>query len=92
MAIAEWPTKNGPADYALFTSTRCIAVVEAKRRNKNVSAVLRQAERYSAGFRRGDGVEAFGGVGQNVVPFVFSANRNLIQAIGNPERHLVPRC
>lgn len=22
MAIAEWPTKNGPADYALFTGTR----------------------------------------------------------------------
>jgi type I restriction enzyme R subunit len=61
MAIAEWPTRNGPADYALFIATRCIAVVEAKRRNKNVSAVLRQAERYSAGFRLGEGVESFGG-------------------------------
>src|ERR1035438_8398903 len=34
LAIAEWPTKSGPADYALFIGTRCIAVVEAKRRNK----------------------------------------------------------
>lgn len=29
MAIAEWPTKSGPSDYALFTGTRCIGVVEA---------------------------------------------------------------
>jgi type I restriction enzyme R subunit len=56
MVIAEWPTRNGPADYALFIGTRYIAVVEAKRRNKNVSAVLRQAERYSAGFRAGEGL------------------------------------
>jgi type I restriction enzyme, R subunit len=75
MVIAEWPTRNGPADYALFIGTRYIAVVEAKRRNKNVSAVLRQAERYSAGFREGEGVESFGGPwGEYVVPFVFSAN------------------
>jgi type I restriction enzyme, R subunit len=75
MAIAEWPTRNGPADYALFIGTRCIAVVEAKRRNKNVSGVLRQAERYSAGFRLGEGVESFGGPwGEYLVPFVFSAN------------------
>jgi type I restriction enzyme R subunit len=75
MAIAEWPTRNGPADYALFIGARRIAVVEAKGRNKNVSAVLRQAERYSAGFRVGQGVESFGGPwGEYVVPFVFSAN------------------
>ena len=30
MAIAEWPTKSGPADYALFTGTRCIGVVEGQ--------------------------------------------------------------
>lgn len=51
MAIAEWPTKSGPADYALFVGTRCIAVVEAKRQNKNVSAFIDQAQRYSGGFR-----------------------------------------
>src|ERR1700761_176929 len=38
LAIAEWPTKSGPADYALFVGALCIAVVEAKRRNKNVSS------------------------------------------------------
>ena len=51
MAIAEWPTKSGPADYALFVGTRCIGVVEAKRRNKNVSSHIDQAQRYAHGFR-----------------------------------------
>ena len=41
LAIAEWPTKSGPADYALFVGTDCIGVVEGKRRNKNVSSQYR---------------------------------------------------
>ena len=49
MAIAEWPTANGPADYALFVGTMLVGVVEAKRRRKNVSAAIDQAERYSVG-------------------------------------------
>jgi type I restriction enzyme R subunit len=51
MAIAEWPSKSGPADYALFVGTHCIGVVEAKRRNKNVSSHIDQAQRYARGFR-----------------------------------------
>lgn len=80
MAIAEWPTKSGPADYALFVGTRCIAVVEAKRQNKNVSAFIDQAQRYSRGFQFAGGAEAIGGpwIETNehsfMVPFVFSAN------------------
>jgi type I restriction enzyme R subunit len=50
MAIAEWPTNNGPADYALFVGTTCVALVEAKRRRKNVSAAIDQTGRYSQGF------------------------------------------
>jgi type I restriction enzyme R subunit len=30
MAIAEWPTATGPADYALFVGTTLVGVVEAK--------------------------------------------------------------
>jgi type I restriction enzyme R subunit len=80
MAIAEWPTKCGPADYALFVGTRCIAVVEAKRQNKNVSAFIDQAQRYARGFRFEGGAEAIGGPwietddASFFVPFVFSAN------------------
>jgi hypothetical protein len=47
LAIAEWPTTSEPADYALFVGTDCIGVVEAKRRNKNVSSFIDQAQRYS---------------------------------------------
>ena len=80
LAIAEWPTKSGPADYALFIGTRCIAVIEAKRRNKNVSSHIDQAQRYARGFRFDGGAEPSGGPWADsskehfVVPFVFSSN------------------
>jgi type I restriction enzyme R subunit len=50
MAIAEWPTANGPADYALFVGLTCIGLVEAKRKRKNVSTAIDQAGRYAQGF------------------------------------------
>lgn len=80
MAIAEWPTKSGPADYVLFVGLRCIAVVEAKRQNKNVSAFIDQAQRYARGFQFLGDAEPVGGpwaedAGHSfLVPFVFSAN------------------
>jgi type I restriction enzyme R subunit len=75
MAIAEWPTANGPADYALFVGTTMIGVVEAKRRRKNVSAAIDQAERYSVGIKdSSDFVLAGGQWGEHRVPFVFAAN------------------
>ena len=52
LAIAEWPTDSGPADYALFAGLTLVGVVEAKRRRKNVSAAVDQAERYSAAFQQ----------------------------------------
>jgi type I restriction enzyme, R subunit len=57
MAIAEWPTTNGPADYALFVGMTCIALVEAKRKRKNVQAAIDQASRYAQGFVAADGIE-----------------------------------
>jgi type I restriction enzyme R subunit len=75
MAIAEWPTANGPADYALFVGTTLIGVVEAKRKRKNVSAAIDQSERYSIGIREsGDFAFAGGPWGEHRVPFVFAAN------------------
>jgi len=41
MAVAEWPTASGPADYALFYGLHCLGTVEAKRKRKNVSALRR---------------------------------------------------
>jgi type I restriction enzyme, R subunit len=69
MAIAEWPTPNGPADYALFTGTQCVAFVEAKRRRRNVSAAIDQAQRYAS-----PPLESSATAGPFAVPFVFATN------------------
>jgi type I restriction enzyme R subunit len=81
LAIAEWPTTSGPADYALFVGTQCIAVVEAKRRNKSVSSHIDQAQRYAQTLRFDGGAQPVPGApwvdsanAEFHVPFVFSAN------------------
>lgn len=61
LAIAEYPTlldgKKGEADYILFAGLIPVAVVEAKKENKTVSAYISQAERYSQGFQFTDEVK-----------------------------------
>ena len=57
LAIAEWPTANGPADYALFVGTTCVALVEAKRKRKNVQAAIDQTGRYAQGFTLETGID-----------------------------------
>lgn len=75
MAIAEWPTSTGPADYALFVGTTLVGVVEAKRQRKNVSAALTQSERYSKGVKLDqEGQFAGGPWGEFKVPFLFATN------------------
>lgn len=74
MAIAEWPTVTGPADYALFVDLQCVGVVEAKRQRKNVSAAIDQAERYAQDIRldpRDNMTAPWAGYR---VPFVFATN------------------
>ncbi|WP_196160727.1 type I restriction-modification system endonuclease [Reinekea sp. G2M2-21] len=51
IAIAEWPTSSGPADYVLFAGLIPIAVVEAKKEIKDVGSAIPQAERYAATFK-----------------------------------------
>mmetsp|Transcript_993 Transcript_993/g.1902 ORF Transcript_993/g.1902 Transcript_993/m.1902 type:complete len:1118 (-) Transcript_993:1989-5342(-) len=72
LAIAEWPTQSGPADYALFVGQRCVGIVEAKRYQKNISAAIDQAERYSKGLEWEENQEAW--VNEYFVPFVFATN------------------
>ena len=75
MAIAEWPTATGPADYALFVGMTLVGVVEAKRKRKNVSAALTQSERYSKDVKLGvEGAFAGGPWGEFKVPFLFATN------------------
>ena len=75
LAIAEWPTTSGPADYVLFIGFVPVAVVEAKRKNIDVSAALVQAKRYSRGFAIVEYMQSpGGGWGEYLIPFAFSTN------------------
>jgi type I restriction enzyme R subunit len=73
MAIAEWPTESGPADYALFVGLTCVGVVEAKRKNKDCSAAIEQAKRYSRGIHKAPLHDA-SPWSKYRVPFLFSTN------------------
>ena len=48
-AVDEYPTANGPADYALVVSGQELGVVEAKKLTLGPQNVLSQSERYSRG-------------------------------------------
>lgn len=75
LAIAEWPGASGPADYVLFVGLMPIAVVEAKRKNVDVSSALQQAKRYNRHFVTRTEHESPGGPwGKFKVPFIFSTN------------------
>src|ERR1035437_8794163 len=67
-AVEEFPTANGPADYALVMGGRLVGVVEAKKLSLGPQNVLSQAERYSRGV---DGDGSWGDFG---VPFLSSPN------------------
>jgi type I site-specific restriction endonuclease len=68
-AITEYPTNNGPADYALAADGLILGMVEAKKLSLGPQNVLTQAERYSRG-ATGNGFD-YAGFG---VPFLYSTN------------------
>lgn len=72
LAIAEWPTETGPADYALFAGEQCVGVIEAKRYRKNVSAAIDQAERYATGIALEESETIWDEAYR--VPFIFATN------------------
>lgn len=75
LAIAEWPTASGPADYVLFVGLMPVAAIEAKRKNIDVSGALQQAKRYSRTFKSDEGLVSPGGPWREFhIPFVFSSN------------------
>ncbi len=76
-AIAEWPTKNGTADYVLFVGMVPIGVVEAKRLHIDVAGKLDQSTRYGTGFVVKDGITLAGGPWGKLghqIPFLFATN------------------
>lgn len=76
IAVAEWPTKSGPVDYALFTGLELVGLVEAKKQDKDVSSVLKQAARYSKDYVIKDNEVLPEGAPWNgyKAPFIFSTN------------------
>ena len=73
-AIAEWPTKTGPADYLLFNGLTPVAAIEAKKSAKNVYSAIDQAKRYATGITKNDGMEISNTWGEYKVPLVFATN------------------
>jgi type I restriction enzyme R subunit len=72
-AIEEFPTANGPADYALCVDGAILGVIEAKKVTLGPQNVLTQAQRYSRGLVNSpmnfDGHRA---------PFLYSTNGGVI--------------
>jgi type I restriction enzyme, R subunit len=54
-AVTEFPTENGPADYALFVDGMLLGIIEAKKVTVSPQNVLEQAKRYSRGAANGPG-------------------------------------
>ena len=75
VAIAEWPTSSGPADYLLFVGLQPVAAVEAKRRRIEVSGAIDQAERYARDISIEGGMATPGGPWSEYrLPFAFATN------------------
>jgi type I restriction enzyme R subunit len=76
LAVAEWPTNSGPADYALFVGRTLVGVVEAKRKRRNVAASLDdQSTRYSQDIGPDESFDPAGGPWNGFhAPFIFATN------------------
>lgn len=74
IAIAEWPAGKGWADYALFSGLDLIAIVEAKRKSKDVPADLEQAKEYARNITIKDDENLIDCWGEYRVPFLFATN------------------
>src|SRR6516164_8316674 len=73
VALTEYPTTNGPADYALAHAGRVVGIVEAKKLAVGPQGVHTQAERYAKGVIGGP--FDFHGL---KVPFLYSTNGEVI--------------
>jgi type I restriction enzyme, R subunit len=73
LAVEEWPTAAGPADYALHLDGSPAGVVEAKKVTVGPEGVLTQAERYSRGIDVRPRIR-----GEYGVPFLYSTNGEAI--------------
>jgi type I restriction enzyme R subunit len=68
-AIEEYPTTNGPADYALVVKGKLLGILEAKKVGVSPQNVLEQAKRYAAGCKK-----TVGSWNNFNVPFLYASN------------------
>jgi len=68
-AVEEYPTDNGPADYALFVDGVLLGILEAKRVSTDPQNVLEQAKRYANGLP-----DTIGEWNTYKAPFLYSSN------------------
>lgn len=75
MAIAEWKTKGGRVDYALFIGLKLVGMIEAKAKKRNIPGVLEsQTKTYAKNVTQVDDEEIIGGSGQYKVAFLYATN------------------
>ncbi len=73
VAIEEYETAAGPADYALFDGGRCLGVAEAKKLTLGPQGVLVQAERYSKAIDQTPKYQ-----GEFGAPFLYATNGEVL--------------
>ena len=73
-AIAEWPTRTGPADYVLFNGLTPVAVIEAKKSATNVYSAIDQEKCYASGLIDSGDIEISNTWGEYKAPLVFATN------------------
>lgn len=76
VAVEEFPTENGPADYALFVQGKLLGIIEAKKVSVSPENVLEQAKRYARGVEQGAG--NWNGY---KAPFLYATNGEVIHYI-----------
>lgn len=75
LAIAEWPTDKGFADYALFVGLQLVGIVEAKAKHKDISSILsNQCKDYATHIKKEHACYLIGQWGDYQVPFLFATN------------------
>jgi type I restriction enzyme R subunit len=73
LAVEEYETTIGPADYALFDGDRCLGVAEAKKVTLGPQGVLVQAERYSKAIDQTPKYQ-----GEFGAPFLYATNGEVL--------------
>ncbi len=74
LAIAEWPTKGGRADYALFIDEKLVGIIEAKKGSKDIPSDINQAKEYAKNIKKEHFNYVIDKWNNCFVPFIFATN------------------